>query len=95
VSARVPIVTTKSEFSVLNSRSCFGHWFGGLLEDEEDGRAIIQSFIDKMEGMIVGARQAHYAFGNPTLVRYLRAQLSILRDELERLQVPFRKRGAG
>jgi hypothetical protein len=44
------------------------------LEDEEDGREIIQSFIDKMEGMIVGARQAHYAFGNPTLVRYLCAQ---------------------
>jgi hypothetical protein len=60
-----------------------------------DGHAIIQSFIDKMEGMIVGARQAHYAFGNPTLVRYLRAQLRILRDELERLQVPFRKRRAG
>ena len=48
-----------------------------------------------MEGMIVGARQAHYAFGNQTLVRYLRAQLRILRDELERLQVPFRKRGVG
>ena len=38
---------------------------------------MIQSFIDMMEGMIVGARQAHYAFGNPTLVRYLRAQLRI------------------
>jgi hypothetical protein len=62
------------------------------LEDEQDGRAIIQSFIDKMEGMIVGARQAHYAFGNPTLVRYLRAQLRILRDELE--QFPFSKRRA-
>jgi len=48
-----------------------------------------------MEGMIVGARQAHYAFGNPTLVRYLRAQLRILRDELERQQVPFSKRRAG
>ena len=56
---------------------------------------MIQSFIDMMEGMIVGARQAHYAFGNPTLVRYLRAQLRILRDELERLQVPFSKRGVG
>ena len=48
-----------------------------------------------MGGMIVGARQAHYAFGNQTLVRYLRAQLRILRDELERLQVPFSKRGVG
>jgi hypothetical protein len=38
--------------------------------------------------MIVGARQAHYAFGNPTLVRYLRAQLCALRTELRRLQVP-------
>jgi hypothetical protein len=56
------------------------------MEREEDGRVIIQSFLDKMEGMIVGARQAHYAFGNPTLVRYLLAQLLILRCELERLE---------
>jgi hypothetical protein len=56
------------------------------MEDEEDGRAIIRSFLDKMEGMINGARQAHYAFGNPTLVRYLRAQLRVLRTELERLE---------
>jgi hypothetical protein len=55
------------------------------LEHEDDGRAIIESFINKMEGMIVGARQAHYAFGNQTLVRYLRAQLRILRVELGRL----------
>ena len=40
-----------------------------------------------MEGMAVGARQAHYAFGNQTLVRYLRAQLRLLRAELERLQI--------
>jgi hypothetical protein len=56
------------------------------MEDEEDGHAIIQSFLDKMDGMIIGARQAHYAFGNPTLVRYLRALLRVLRDELERLK---------
>jgi hypothetical protein len=56
------------------------------LEDEDDGRAIIQSFLNKMEGMLVGARQAHYAFGNQTLVRYLRAQLRVLRRELERLE---------
>ena len=43
--------------------------------------------------MIVGARQAHYAFGNQTLVRYLRAQLRILQDELERLRVPLSKCG--
>jgi len=48
---------------------------------------LVQSFLDKMEGMIIGARQAHYAFGNPTLIRYLRAQLRILRAELERLHV--------
>ncbi len=48
---------------------------------------LIRGFTDKMEGMIIGARQAHYAFGNQTLVRYLRAQLRILRAELDRLQV--------
>jgi hypothetical protein len=45
-----------------------------------------------MEGMIVGARQAHYAFGNQTLVRYLRAQLRSLRDELGRLQLSLEQR---
>ncbi len=55
------------------------------MEGEQDGRDIIQSFIDRMEGMIIGARQAHFAFGNQTLVRYLRAQLRVLRAELERL----------
>ena len=43
--------------------------------------------------MIVGARQAHYAFGNQTLVRYLRVQLRVLRDELEHLQLSS-KRGS-
>jgi hypothetical protein len=37
--------------------------------------------------MVLGARQTHYAFGNQTLVRYLRAQLRLLRAELERLQL--------
>jgi hypothetical protein len=62
------------------------------MEGVEDGRAIMQSFIDKMEGMIIGARQAHFAFGNQTLVRYLRAQLQVLRAELGRLQL-FDERG--
>jgi hypothetical protein len=57
------------------------------MEGEDDGRAIIQSFIDKMEGMIIGARQAHYAFGNQTLIRYLRAQLCVLKSELGRRQL--------
>lgn len=46
-----------------------------------------------MEGMVVGARQAHYALGNQTLVRYLRAQLRLLRAELERLQIPAGRDG--
>lgn len=57
------------------------------IEGEEDGHVVTKSFIDKMEGMTVGARQAHYAFGNQTLVRYLRAQLRILRAELDRLRL--------
>jgi hypothetical protein len=41
---------------------------------ETDGRVVIMRFVDKMEGMSIGARQAHCAFGNQTLVRYLRAR---------------------
>jgi hypothetical protein len=63
------------------------------LEGEQDGRAIIRSFLNKMEGMILGARQAHYAFGNQTLVRYLRAQIRVLRGELERLQLSDERGG--
>jgi hypothetical protein len=45
--------------------------------------------------MIVGARRAHYTFGNPPLVCYLRAQLRILRAALERLQVAVVQLGIG
>jgi hypothetical protein len=57
------------------------------MEGEEDGLTILDSFIDKMEGMIVGARQAHFAFGNRSLVRYLRAQLLALGAELVRARI--------
>lgn len=50
---------------------------------ELDGRIVIQSFRDKMEGMMIGLRQSSYAAGNQTLIRYLRVQLRILRDESE------------
>jgi hypothetical protein len=55
-------------------------------ESQADGRAIISSFLDKMEGMAAGVRQSHGAVGNSTLLPYLRTQLSQLRAQIDRLE---------
>jgi hypothetical protein len=50
-------------------------------EHEQDGSALVDGFIIKMEAWAAVAARGH---GNPTLVRYLRSQLRVLRRILDR-----------
>ena len=49
------------------------------LEGQTDGRAIVDQFVARMEGLLAGV-----GVRNPTLFRYTLSQLCILRHELAR-----------